>query len=309
MRPASWNIPGLRAIVRPTPVLLALIKTLRPRQWVKNLFFVSAPLFFSLRMTDPRAVGRTAAAVGLFCLIAGCVYVLNDLVDADKDRLHPKKRFRPIAAGDLPPGLAKGFLAVAVPAGVAGAFALDTRYAYMLGGYFVLNVAYSFTLKRVAYLDVLMIAVFFLMRVSAGAFAIDVPPSKWLLACTFLLATFLGFGKRAHELATSEKAAEQRAALAYYNLDALRWILHVLAASIVAVYVLYTRADSTISFFGTDGLVWTVPFPMIGILRFIHLSTSRHDAESPTEEMLKDFPFMLNLAVYVLVTGGILYWH
>lgn len=293
--------------MRPTPVLLALIKTLRPRQWVKNLFFVSAPLFFSLRMTDPEAVVRTAAAVGLFCLIAGCVYVLNDLVDVEKDRLHPKKRFRPIAAGDLSVGLARGFLGLAVPVGLGAAVALDPRYALMLGGYFVLNVAYSFALKKIAYLDVLMIALFFLMRVLAGAFAIDVEPSTWLLACTFLLATFLGFGKRAHELQTSERAVDQRAALAYYRLDALRWILHVLAASIVAVYVLYTRADSTIQFFETERLVWTVPFPMIGILRFIHLATNRHDAESPTEEMLKDWPFMLNLIVYVVVTTAILY--
>jgi decaprenyl-phosphate phosphoribosyltransferase len=287
-------------------VFVALVKTLRPRQWVKNLF-VAAPLFFALRLFEVDAVVRTAAAVALFCLISGCVYVLNDIVDAPQDRRHAQKRHRPIASGALPVGVARTFLVLAVPACIVAAVLLSPKYAAVLASYFALNILYSFRLKKIAYLDVLSIATFFILRVLAGAFAIDVPASEWLLACTFLLAMFLGFGKRAHELAGSSEAENQRSALAGYDLRSLRVILHALAALVVVVYALYTRSAHTIALFGTDALLYTVPFPLVGILRFSHLATTRHDAESPTEEMLKDPLFVANFVAYVAVTGGILY--
>jgi 4-hydroxybenzoate polyprenyltransferase len=288
-------------------VIVALIKTLRPRQWVKNVF-VAVPLFFALRLFDQLAVLRTLAAVALFCLISGCVYVLNDIVDAPQDRLHPRKRTRPIASGQLPVGVAKTFLVIAVPACAAAAFVLSPQYAAVLSAYFVLNIAYTFRLKKIAYLDVLSIATFFIMRVLAGAFATGVTPSHWLLACTFLLAMFLGFGKRAHELAGSSQAEQQRAALASYDLRSLKVVMRVLAALVVVVYALYTRSEHTVATFGTDALIWTVPFPLLGIARFTHLATTRHDAESPTEEMLRDPVFLGICAAYLAVTGAILYW-
>ena len=178
----------------------------------------------------------------------------------------------------------------------------------MLGGYFALNIAYSFRLKRVAYLDVLSIATFFIMRVLAGAFAIDVVASEWLLACTFLLATFLGFGKRAHELAGSPEAEQQRSALAGYGLASLRVILYTLAVLVVVVYALYTTSAHTVALFGTDALLWTVPFSIVAILRFTQLATTRREAESPTEEMLRDPVFLGICVVYLAATGAILYW-
>ena len=288
-------------------MIVALIKTLRPRQWVKNLF-VAVPLFFALRLFDGLAVTRTAIGVALFCLISGCVYVLNDLVDAPQDRLHPQKRTRPIASGTLPVKVAKTFLVIAVPLCATAAFLLSPEYAAVLSTYFVLNIAYSFRLKKVAYLDVLSIATFFILRVLAGAYATQVEASGWLLVCTFLLAMFLGFGKRAHELAGSDQADQQRAALANYSLRGLRVLMYVLAALVVGVYALYTRSEHTIATFGTDALLWTVPFPVLGIARFTHLATTRHEAESPTEEMLRDPLFLANCVVYLVVTGGILYW-
>lgn len=288
-------------------MIVALIKTLRPRQWVKNLF-VAVPLFFALRLFDVVAVGRTAAAVGLFCLISGCVYVLNDIVDATQDRRHPQKRHRPIASGALPIGVARTFLVAAVPACIAGAVLLSPEYAAVLAFYFALNLAYSFRLKKIAYLDVLSIATFFILRVLAGAFAIGVPTSEWLLACTFLLATFLGFSKRAHELAACADADQQRAALASYDARSLRVILYVLAALVILVYAAYTQSAHTVETFGTSAMIWTVPFGVVGILRFSHLATTRHDAESPTEEMLRDPLFLANFAAYLAVTGAILYW-
>lgn len=288
-------------------MILALIKTLRPRQWVKNSF-VAAPLFFSLRLLDSQSVLRTVAAVALFSLISGCVYVLNDLVDVEADREHPKKRHRPIASGALPVSAARTFLVIAVPVCVGLAVALQPWFAAVLSGYFVLNVAYSFRLKHVAYLDVLLIALFFILRVLAGAFAIEVPASPWLLGCTFLLALFLGFGKRAHELATAADAGKQRAALEGYHFESLRWILYALAVAVAITYGAYTRSPQTVQSFGTDALLYTVPLPVIAILRFIHLATTRKDAESPTDAMLRDPMFMAAFAGYVVATVAILYW-
>jgi decaprenyl-phosphate phosphoribosyltransferase len=289
-------------------VLFALIKTLRPQQWVKNLF-VAAPLFFSLRLFDIASLLRSGAAVALFCLISGCVYVLNDIVDVEQDRRHPHKRNRPIAAGKLSIPAARTFLVIAVPGCIAAAVALAPTYAAVLASYFALNIAYSFRLKNIAYLDVLSIATFFILRVLAGAFAIGVEASPWLLTCTFLLATFLGFGKRAHELAGSSEAEQRRSVLAHYRLSTLRAMLYLLAAMVVVVYALYTRSDHTIALFGTDLLIWTVPFAVIAILRFIHLAITRHAAESPTEEMLRDGLFMANFVAYVIATFAILYWR
>lgn len=301
MRPRHAIVPG-------QTVILALIKTLRPRQWVKNLAFVAAPLFFSLRLLDAGSVLRTVAAVGLFSLISGCVYVLNDLVDVEADREHPKKRLRPIASGALPVGVARTFLVVAVPLAVGLALALQPWFCAVLTAYFVLNIGYSFRLKHVAYLDVLLIALFFILRVLAGAFAIDVPASPWLLGCTFLLALFLGFGKRAHELATAADAGKQRAALEGYHAESLRWILYVLAVAVIGTYAAYCKSPHTVMAFGTDALVYTLPLPGVAIVRFIHLATKGKDAESPTDAMLRDPVFMLAIVAYVVATGAVIYW-
>ena len=288
-------------------MLLALLQTLRPRQWIKNLF-VAVPLMFGQKLDDPVSLMITAGAFALFCLVSGCVYILNDLVDVEKDRAHPVKRNRPIPSGRLPPPVARAFAVVTVPLCLGLGYFLEPVYALTLGAYFGLNLAYSFRLKNVAYLDVLMIAAGFILRVLAGAFALELPPSPWLLACTGLLAMFLGFGKRAHELGSSgEAASRQREALARYSPEALRWILHSLAVVTVVVYVLYTRSEHALASFGTDKLQYTVIFPVVGILRFIHLATTRHEAESPTEEMLKDPLFMINFALWLALTAAILY--
>jgi decaprenyl-phosphate phosphoribosyltransferase len=290
----------------PRPVLLALLKTLRPRQWIKNLF-VAVPLMFGQRLTDPPSLLITAGAVALFCLISGCVYVLNDLVDVEKDRAHPKKRSRPIPSGQLPEAVARRFAIIAVPVCLGLAYYLAPWYAAALAGYFALNLAYSFRLKQIAYLDVMSIAAGFILRVLAGAWALQLPASLWLLACTGLLAMFLGFGKRAHELAAGEHATRQRSALAGYDLPTLRVILYVLGATTLGVYAAYTLSDHVVELFGSNRLVYTIAFGAVGIARFIHLATTRHDAESPTEEMLKDPLFMLNFLAWLGLLAAILY--
>lgn len=290
----------------PAALLLALLKTLRPRQWIKNLF-VGVPLMFGQRLTDKDSLLVTAGAIALFCVISGCVYVLNDLVDVEKDRAHPKKRLRPIPSGELPEVVARRFAVVTVPVCLALGFFLQPLYAAALFVYFVQNVAYSFRLKQIAYLDVLSIALGFILRVLAGAFALDIPASPWLLACTGLLAMFLGFGKRAHELAGGEGATKQRSALAGYDRSTLRVLLWLLAAATIGVYAAYTLSDHVVALFHTNRLIYTVPFGVVGLLRFIHLATTRREAESPTEEMLRDPLFMINFVAWLVLIAALLY--
>ncbi|NVB41476.1 decaprenyl-phosphate phosphoribosyltransferase [Pseudenhygromyxa sp. WMMC2535] len=286
-------------------MLLALLKTLRPKQWIKNTF-VALPLVFGQKLFDLDALLRVAAAFALFCLISGCVYIVNDIVDVEKDRAHPKKKHRPIPSGALPPKVARNFTIVAVPLALGAGFWLAPLYAAALGGYFVLNLLYCFYTKRIPYLDVLSIATGFVLRVLAGALVIPLPPSLWLLGCTALLAMFLGFGKRAHEFAQS--GTETRSVLQHYSPGALRWILHTLALLTALVYGLYTQSEHVHQTFGDAPLIFTLPFPIISILRFIHLVTSRPDAESPTEEMLRDWLFMGSFIIWVVSTGVLLYW-
>lgn len=286
-------------------MLLGLLKTLRPKQWIKNAF-VGVPLLFGQKLFELDSLLRVAAAFALFCLVSGCVYVINDIVDVEKDREHPKKKHRPIPSGQLPPNVARNFTIVAVPAALAAAYFLSPWYAASLGGYFALNILYCFQTKKVPYLDVMSIAAGFVLRVVSGAVVIDLPPSPWLLASTALLAMFLGFGKRAHELAQSGE--KTRSVLKHYSADALRWILHTLALLTAVVYGLYTQSSHVADNFGDAPLIYTLPFPIIGILRFIHLVTSRPDAESPTEEMLRDWVFMGNFALWLVVTALVLYW-
>jgi 4-hydroxybenzoate polyprenyltransferase len=286
-------------------VFLGLLKTLRPKQWIKNAF-VGIPLVFAQKLLDLDALWRVAAAFALFCLVSGCVYVINDIVDVEKDRAHPKKKNRPIASGALPPEIARNFTIVAVPLAIGAAFVLSPWYAATLGGYFLLNIAYCFWTKNVPYLDVMSIAAGFVLRVLAGALVIDVRPSAWLMGCTALLAMFLGFGKRMHEY--TQSGSKTRAVLEHYSGDALRWILHTLALLTAVVYGLYTQSEHVRATFGDAPLIYTLPFPIIAILRFIHLVTARPDAESPTEEMLRDWVFMGSIVLFAVVTALVLYW-
>jgi decaprenyl-phosphate phosphoribosyltransferase len=282
---------------------VALLRTLRPHQWVKNLF-VAAPLVFARRLDDPSYLGRSALAVLAFCALSGAVYAFNDVRDVEGDRVHPTKRNRPIAAGALSERAALISAGILATAALATCFALDLRCGALAAAYLAQNVAYSIKLKQVAFLDVALIASGFLLRVQAGVYAIDVPGSGWLLVCTGLLALLFGFGKRAHELAWAEqtgRTAATRAALAGYRLGALRIAMLVLAAATCAAYVAYTLSHHTVQFFGTDRLVYSSPFVAFGILRFLWLALWRPREDSPTEAMLRD-PWSLLAAAAAAAT-------
>jgi 4-hydroxybenzoate polyprenyltransferase len=261
--------------------------------------FVAAPLVFAHHLTEPAYLARAAIAVAAFCLLSGAVYAFNDVRDVEADRAHPTKRHRPIASGALSERAAlwaAGLLAVAA---LAACFGLGWLTAVYAGAYLIQNVAYSLRLKRVAFVDVGLIATGFLLRVLAGAAAISVPASGWLLLCTALLASFLGLGKRAHELAWAERtgqAATTRAALAGYSIPVVRAAMLVLAVATCVAYLAYTIDAHTIRLFGTDRLAYSSPVVALGILRYLVLALWAPKDEPPTEAMLKDAWFLLDLA-------------
>ncbi len=287
----------------------AVLKTLRPHQWVKNVF-VAAPLVFSRHLLEPAYLLRSAIAVAAFCALSGAVYTFNDVRDVEADRAHPTKRNRPIASGALSERAAMTLAATLATSALVACVVLDWRLAIYAGAYLIQNIAYSIKLKHVAFLDVSLIASGFILRVLGGAAAIDVPASHWVLICTALLALFFGLGKRAHELAWAERtggAHTTRAALAGYRIPVVRIAMFVLAAATCAAYVAYTLDERTVHTFGTDRLFYSSPFVALGILRFLFLALWYPRDESPTEAMLKDPWFLLDVAAAVATILYIIY--
>jgi 4-hydroxybenzoate polyprenyltransferase len=284
-----------------------LLLALRPQQWVKNLFVLAA-LVFSLRLGETDSLLRALAAVGIFCLASGGNYLLNDLIDLERDRLHPRKRHRPIASGRVPVGVA-GFVAAVLEAGAVGlALLLDRGFAGLVGMYLVGMAAYSVRLKRIAVLDVLVIASGFVLRVVAGAVVIGVPFSEWLILCTIFLALFLGFGKRRAELVLLEDdSARHRSSLAEYTKTFLDQIIGICTASVVTCYALYTLSPATVDRFESRNLVLTVPFVVFGIFRYLFLLHCRSGGGSPTRILLRDAPTLVNVLLWVATVLVVLY--
>ena len=286
-------------------MLGSILKAVRPHQWVKNLF-VLAPVVFAKRIGDLHSDLQGAAAFGAFCLLTSAVYLVNDLVDLEKDREHPIKRHRPIASGKLKPELARTLAALFALTALGSGLALGWEFALTAAGYLALNVAYSFRLKRIAFVDVACISVGFLLRVLAGTFAIGVPASHWLLVCTLLLSALLGFGKRAHELRIGgETGHKHREVLGDYDARVLRILLWVLGVATTAAYLIYTRTQRTNELFGGGQLVFTVPFVAFGIYRFIRIVSRTDKADSPTDSMLHDPAFVVNLVLYAAAVVAI----
>lgn len=280
---------------------------MRPAQWVKNLF-VFVPLVFAHRLDRLDLTLHSAAAFAAFCAAASAVYLLNDLRDREADRLHPVKCRRPIAAGQLGAGpaiaAALGLTAVAL----ALALRLGPGFLICLAIYLALNVLYSLALKRLVILDVMTIALGFVLRVEAGALAIAVEVSSWLLLCTTFVALFLGFAKRRHELALQPQSGTgTRSVLEHYNLTFVDQMINVVTASTIVSYALYTVDPGTAARLGTPHLIVTVPLALYGIFRFLFLLYQRPDRQSPTDAILHDPPFLINLALWGLVVVFLIY--
>jgi decaprenyl-phosphate phosphoribosyltransferase len=285
-------------------MLRPILKAVRPHQWVKNVF-VAAPLLFAKRIGDVSSDLRAAGAFAAFCLLSSAVYLVNDLVDIEKDRAHPIKRHRPIASGTLKPDAARAIAGLFAIAALAGGVMLGWNFALTAAGYLALNAAYSFRLKRIAFVDVGCISLGFLLRVLAGAFAINVPASRWLLLCTLLLSALLGFGKRAHELRVAgDDGHKHREVLGDYNPRLLRLLLIALGVVTPIAYLMYTITHSA-ELFGNGRLILTVPFAAFGVYRFIRIVSRTDKADSPTDSMLHDPAFMVNLVLYAAAVVAI----
>ena len=275
----------------------ALLVSLRPHQWTKNLVVLAA-LAFSKHLFDGDAVVRAAMAFATFCGLAGAVYLVNDLVDVERDRLHPLKRARPIASGALPVAMARAAAVCLLALGLLAAWGLGRGFFACALSYLVLNLAYSFVLKDVVILDVLSIAIGFVVRAVAGALAIQVVFSDWLLVCTILLALFLALAKRRHELATLENAAGHRQALADYSPYLLDQMIAVVTASCLTAYAFYTLAPETVEKYRTDRLALTIPFVIYGIFRYLYLVHRREQGGSPSDVLLADWPLLAAVALW-----------
>jgi 4-hydroxybenzoate polyprenyltransferase len=291
--PLLWELGGL-------------LVTVRPHQWVKNVF-VLAPVVFAREIFDPILLARAGGAFSVFCCLAGAVYTLNDLADIEADRVHPLKRLRPIASSRVSVSAAKGLLGALLVVSLIGIGLLGSLpFAAAAIGYFVLNLAYSLRLKHVAYLDVGLIASGFVLRVMAGGFATHIEVSGYLLGCTALLALFLGFGKRRHELTVAQTRSRkaQRASLESYSTRGLDWALGGTAVATIACYLAYTLDHRTEQFFASQNLWFTTSFVVLAVLRFLFLVRHRTKAESPTQEMLRDSTFVTILLIWV----GVVFW-
>jgi 4-hydroxybenzoate polyprenyltransferase len=284
----------------------AVVASLRPRQWVKNLF-VFAGLVFAQQLFTAAAL-TALAAFAIFCALSGAVYLVNDVADRERDRRHPTKRLRPIAAGRLSAGAAVA-IAVLIATGAIGAsLAITPKFAAVAVAYTVLLTAYSVWLKHLVILDVLVVALGFTLRAVAGAVAIAVEISSWLLICTILIALFLALGKRRHEyIALRAVAARHRPILEEYSEALLDQMIAVVTASTVMAYALYTMSPETVAKFDTQLLPATLPFVLYGIFRYLYLIYRRELGGNPSELFLNDRALQINALAWIAAVLMIIY--
>jgi|SRR5581483_5955552 len=284
-----------------------LIVSLRPGQWTKNLL-VFAGVLFGQRLLDAAAVGRSLAAFVIFCALSGAVYLVNDVADREQDRLHPLKATRPIASGALPVPTAIAVALVLAAAAVAAAFVVSTPFGGVAVAYLALQALYSGPLKRIVILDVLTLAIGFVLRAVAGAVAVDVEISHWLLVCTLLLALFIALAKRRHEVVLlADDASSHRRILGEYSAYLLDQMIAVVTASTLIAYIFYTVSPETQAKFGTPWLGLTIPFPLYGIFRYLYLVHKREGGGSPADLLLTDRPLLVCVALWALAVALIIY--
>lgn len=287
--------------------MAALVVSLRPDQWTKNLI-VFAGLIFGQRLLDATALGAAIWAFAIFCGLSSAMYLVNDLFDRNEDRRHPVKRSRPIASGALSSGSAVTWAIVLVGVSLSASFSLSWTLGVVSVIFVGLLTAYSRFLKHLVILDVLAVAAGFVVRAIGGAVAVDVPISQWLLVCTLLLALFLGLTKRRYELILlGNLAAEHRRSLGQYSPQLFDQLISVVAAATLVSYAFYTVEPSTLENFGTDRLTWTFPFPIYGIFRYLYLVHREQGGANPAEMLMRDRPLLACVALWVVAIVMIIY--
>jgi 4-hydroxybenzoate polyprenyltransferase len=291
----------------------AFVEELRPKQWVKN-GLVFAGVIFAGTLSDPLALARAGLGFLAFSLLSGAVYLFNDLRDAEADRLHPKKRLRPIASGRLSTGAAWAGLVVVLLIAGALSWMLGPWFAATAAAYLALNLAYSLGLKHVVLVDVMAIASGFVLRAIAGVELLrplrpDVELSPWLLVCTFFLALFMACGKRRQELLhQDERGAEgRRRVLLAYNASFLDTLVTVCAATTLVSYAIYTIWPGTVEKFHTTGLLWTLPFVTYGVFRYLWLTRVTDEGEDPSATLMTDRPLLVDVLLWLGAVAAVLY--
>lgn len=289
-------------------MVLNFIKLFRLPQWIKN-FFVFVPLIFSKHLFDQSYLITTLFAFLVFCLTSSIVYVINDIIDAESDRKHPQKKSRPIASGKIKIGQAVGAAGVLFVIAILLVLKSNLLFTSTVGFYFLLNILYSLVLKNIVLLDIFSIAAGFMLRVLAGAFAINVSVSSWLILTTMFISLFLAVMKRRSELNLAENVefVATRKVLQYYSKNFADQMATVASAGVIVCYALYTVAERTVTIFHTDNLIYTTPFVVFGIFRYMYLVYMNQKGENTTEVMITDPAMIVNVLLYILTTTLIIY--
>lgn len=288
-------------------ILKHVLLSMRPEQWIKN-FFVFTALLFSKNLLNPSKGIEAIIGFTIFCMITGCAYMINDLVDLEKDKLHPVKSRRPLASGKLKKDTAVKIIVLVCLASLFFAFYINVFFGVVVLAYFLLNVGYSIYLKNIVIIDVLSIAAGFVLRVLGGAAIISVVASQWLILCTILLSLFLGFSKRRHELILLEgSATSHRKVLEHYSPYFLDQMIAVVTASTLICYALYTMSKDTVEKLGTSKLIYTIPFVLYGIFRYLYLVHQKEEGGSPTEIMFADKPMIIDICLWVISSVVFIY--
>ena len=282
--------------------MIDLLRLMRPHQWVKNTFVLTG-LLFGHAWHDAALVTQVLFAFAAFCLVSSTDYVINDIVDIEQDRHHPKKRKRPLPAGKVSVSSAAFFAVLLGATGFALAYFASPTVVYILLAYAIMNLAYSLRLKHVVILDVFIIATGFMLRILAGTLGVGIPPSQWLLLCGLMVTLFLGFSKRRAEIIalTADKSAHRKV-LEEYSPVLLDKMIVVTAAGLIMSYSLYTMNPDTIRIHGTANLIYTVPFVIYGVFRYIYMLHQQKSGGDPSSDIVRDPHMIAVLAAWLLTT-------
>lgn len=288
-------------------MLSALIKLARPTQWLKNGILLAA-LIFAGEITNQDKILTALLAMVLYCVFSSALYSFNDLIDCDKDRLHPVKKDRPLASGRITKKTAAIFIVILLFAALLAAWQINLSFFLVSVVFLGLNLLYTIWTKHIVIVDVMSIAISFVIRAFAGALAIDVPASKWLLINTLVLALFLGFGKRRHELVLLDKnATAHRKILGKYSPYLLDQLIGVVTPAVVVIYMLYSFSAEVSAKLGTENLFLTIPFVIYGIFRYLLLIHKEELGGSPTKVLLSDKPILITVVLWILTVIIVLY--
>lgn len=287
--------------------LRGLAVLLRPKEWTKNLLLFTG-LIFSRSLSNVDSLLTSLAAFAIFCAISSGIYIFNDLCDVEADRQHPIKSKRPLAAGLVNTNVARLVLLALLAGGALAALKLNYAFACAAAVYMVISLSYSLRLKHAVILDVLCISSGFVLRAVAGALALSVAISPWLVLCTSMAALLVGFGKRRNEIALlGEDAVLHRKSLVNYSIEFLDAMMNICAGSAIVTYALYTMSDETVARFGTHNLLLTLPFVVYGIFRYLFLIHKREEGGDPVQLLFRDWPSLLNLGLWIITVCLIIY--